>query len=66
MLTQGSVTSASDPNGYDPGDAGKGVPVDGASVTSSGPKKQVCYLSVTFITPELKVLNLLMVLELNG
>ena len=58
VLTQGSVTSASDPNGYDQGDAGKGVLVDGASVTSSSQEASMLFHSVTFITPGVESVKL--------
>lgn len=51
VITKGSVTSASDPNGYDQGDAGRGVLVDGASVTSSSQEASMLFHSATFITP---------------
>ena len=51
VITKGSVTSTSDPRGYDQGDAGKGVLVDGASVTSSSQEASMLFHSVTFITP---------------
>ena len=58
VITKGSVTSASDPRGYDQGDAGKGVLVDGASVTSSSQEASMLFHSVTFITPGVESVKL--------
>ena len=51
VLTQGSVTSASDPRGFDQGDAGKGALIDGADVDSNSIDASMLFHSVTFITP---------------
>jgi hypothetical protein len=58
VITKGSVTSVSDPRGYDQGDAGKGVLVDGASVTSSSQEASMLFHSVTFITPGVESVKL--------
>ena len=58
VITKGSVTSTSDPRGYDQGDAGKGVLVDGASVTSSSQEASMLFHSVTFITPGVESVKL--------
>ena len=58
VITKGSVTSASDPRGYDQGDAGKGVLVDGASVTSSSQEASMLFHSTTFITPGVESVKL--------
>jgi len=58
VITKGSVTSITDPNGYDQGDAGKGVLVDGASVTSSSQEASMLFHSVTFITPGVESVKL--------
>ena len=58
VITKGSVTSATDPNGYDQGDAGKGVLVDGASVTSSSQEASMLFHSATFITPGVESVKL--------
>lgn len=57
-ITKGSVTSVSDPRGYDQGDAGKGVLVDGASVTSSSQEASMLFHSATFITPGVESVKL--------
>ena len=57
-ITKGSVTSVSDPRGYDQGDAGKGVLVDGASVTSSSQEASMLFHSTTFITPGVESVKL--------
>ena len=51
VITQGSVTSVSDPRGFDQGDAGKGALVDGADVDSNSIDASMLFHSVTFITP---------------
>ena len=51
VITSGSVTSSSDPRGFNAGDAGKGAYLDG-SVATSGSREAAClFHSVTFITP---------------
>ena len=51
VITSGSVTSGSDPRGFDQGDAGKGAYLDG-SVATTGSREAAClFHSVTFITP---------------
>jgi hypothetical protein len=52
VLTKGSVTSGSDPRGFNQGDAGRGLLIDGsvASSSSSQIPTLLCF-SVTLITP---------------
>lgn len=50
VITKGSVTSASDPRGFDEGDAGGGAYVDGSVATTSD-NISMLFHSVTFITP---------------
>jgi len=52
VITKGSVTSASDPRGFNQGDAGRGLFIDGsvASSTSVQIPTLLCF-SVTLITP---------------
>jgi len=51
VITAGSVTSGTDPRGFDQGDAGKGAFLDG-SVATAGSREAAClFHSVTFITP---------------
>lgn len=50
VITKGSVTSASDPRGFDEGDAGGGARVDGSVATTSD-NISMLFHSVTFITP---------------
>jgi hypothetical protein len=52
IITQGSVTSASDPRGFDAADAGKGAWIDGSELDqqASG-EASMLFHSVTFITP---------------
>jgi len=51
VLTKGSTTSASDPRGFDAGDAGKGAYIDGAYATANSIEATGLFHSVTFITP---------------
>jgi len=51
VITKGSVTSVSDPRGYDAGDAGKGAYIDGAYGTASTVNTALLFHSATFITP---------------
>ncbi|MEK9804685.1 MAG: LamG-like jellyroll fold domain-containing protein [Euryarchaeota archaeon] len=51
VITEGSVTSASDPRGFDQGDAGKGVLVDGSVATANSKEASMLFHSATFITP---------------
>ena len=58
VITKGSVTSVSDPRGFDEGDAGKGALVDGANVTSTSEEASMLFHSVTFITPGVDALTM--------
>ena len=51
VITKGSVTSASDPRGFNAGDAGKGAYVDGAYATANSKEAAMLFHAVTFITP---------------
>jgi hypothetical protein len=51
VITKGSVTSLSDPRGFDEGDAGGGAYVDGSLATSASKEASMLFHSVTFITP---------------
>jgi len=51
VLTQGQVTSADDPRGYNSLDAGRGVKCDGAVVDSNSPQASMLFYSLTLITP---------------
>ena len=51
VITKGSVTSPTDPRGFDQGDAGGGARVDGSMATSSSKEASMLFHSVTFITP---------------
>jgi hypothetical protein len=57
VLTKGSVTSLSDPLGFDAGDAGKGAYVDGADATAGSNEASMLFHSVTFITPGVNALT---------
>lgn len=58
VITKGSVTSSSDPRGFDEGDAGKGALVDGADVLSTSQEASMLFHSVTFITPGVDALTM--------
>ena len=51
VITKGSVTSPSDPYGFDSADAGKGAYIDGAYATVSSKEASMLFHSATFITP---------------
>jgi len=51
VITKGSVTSLTDPRGFDQGDAGGGARVDGSIATASSKEASMLFHSVTFITP---------------
>ena len=51
VITKGSVTSPTDPRGFDEGDAGGGARVDGSLATASSKEASMLFHSVTFITP---------------
>ncbi len=51
VITSGTVTSVSDPRGYDTGDAGRGGYFDGSIANAASREASVLFHSVTFITP---------------
>ena len=51
VITQGSVTSAADPRGFDEGDAGRGAYIDGAVAGATSLEATMLFHSATFITP---------------
>ena len=51
VITKGSVVSASDPRGFDQGDAGKGALIDGSITASSLTEASMLFHAATFITP---------------
>ena len=51
VITQGSLTSLSDPRGFNAGDAGKGALVDGSVANSASNQASMLFNAVTFITP---------------
>lgn len=51
VITKGSVTSASDPRGFDQGDAGRGAKIDGEQATANSKEASMLFHSVTFICP---------------
>jgi hypothetical protein len=57
VLTKGSVTSPSDPLGFDEGDAGKGAYIDGAYANSASKEASMLFHSVTLITPNVDTIT---------
>lgn len=57
IITKGSVTSLSDPYGFDEGDAGKGAYIDGAYAVSTSKEASMLFHSVTFITPNVDTIT---------
>ena len=51
VLTQGSITSSSDPYGFNQNDAGNGAYIDGSYITTSSIEAAMLFNEVTFITP---------------
>jgi hypothetical protein len=51
VITQGSVTSGSDPRGFGSGDAGKGAYLDGSLATAGSNEASCLFQNCTFITP---------------
>ena len=51
LINKGSTTSASDPYGFDAGDAGRGAKLDGAIASASTLETAVLFNEVTFIVP---------------
>ena len=58
VLTKGSVTNASDPRGFNQGDAGKGAYLDGSVATANSKEASVLFHAVTFITPGVDALTI--------
>ena len=58
VITAGSVTSASDPRGFDEGDAGRGAWIDGAELNSASIEASMLFHSCTFICPNADVINM--------
>ena len=58
VITQGSVTSAVDPRGFDTGDAGAGGFFDGSVAAPASNEASVLFHSVTFITPGVDAITL--------
>ena len=58
VITQGSVTSASDPRGFDAGDAGKGIFLDGSRAAATSKEASGLFNSVTLITPGVDAVTL--------
>lgn len=51
VITQGSVTSAADPRGFNSADAGRGAYIDGSELDADSLEASMLFHSATFITP---------------
>ena len=51
VITQGETRTASDPRGFDSGDAGRGALIDGSVLDTESPRASMLFNAVTFITP---------------
>lgn len=58
VITQGTVTSISDPRGFNAGDAGKGALVDGSVANASSNQASMLFNAVTFITPGMDAITM--------
>ena len=58
VITQGSVTSGSDPRGFNAGDAGKGAYLDGSVATAGSNEASCLFQNCTFITPGVDAITL--------
>ena len=58
VITKGSVTSASDPRGFNQGDAGRGALIDGAVVSTSSSEATILFNECTFVVPNSRGLYL--------
>ena len=57
VITTGSTTSATDPRGFDAGDAGRGVLADGSVANAASKEASMLFHSCTFITPGVDALT---------
>ena len=51
VITTGSVTSGSDPRGFNQGDAGRGALIDGSSIGASSAEATLLFNECTFVVP---------------
>lgn len=51
VITQGSVTTVSDPRGFNSADAGRGAYIDGSELDADSLEASMLFHSATFITP---------------
>lgn len=58
VITKGSTVTVDDPRGFDSGDAGKGVLLDGSEVDPSSYSASMLFNAVTFITPGVDAVTL--------
>jgi len=59
IITQGSVTSPSDPRGFLTGDAGKGAYIDGSVADTQTNEAAMLFHSATFITPGVDTITMI-------
>ncbi len=58
VITQGSVTTATDPRGFGSADAGKGALLDGSVATPASNEASCLFQNATFITPGVDAITL--------
>jgi len=58
IITKGSVTSASDPRGFNQGDAGRGALIDGSVVATTSSEAVILFNECTFVLPNSRGLYL--------
>ena len=58
VITAGSTTSTADPRGFDAGDAGKGIFLDGSVATAGSKQASGLFNAVTLITPGVDAVTL--------
>ena len=58
VITQGSITSGSDPRGFNAGDAGRGAYLDGSVATAGSNEASCLFQNCTFITPGVDAITL--------
>ena len=58
VITKGSVTSGSDPRGFNQGDAGRGALIDGSVVATTSSEAAILFNECTFVVPNARGLYL--------
>ena len=58
VITKGTVTSSTDPRGFDTGDAGKGAYIDGGIADPTTNEASMLFHSVTFLCPGIETVTM--------